>query len=116
VRKTQYIPGLFNRWGRRKENVPNLELVFRCILPHADCSPSLHFFTGLTMIPPMKIKLHHPPREITLKGPKQVDLILKELNLSKEAHLVICRDELVTDDAILPDDEVVEIRPVISGG
>jgi sulfur carrier protein len=64
----------------------------------------------------MKIKLHHPPREVTLKGPKPVNLILKELNLSKEAHLVICREELVTEDVILPDDEVVEIRPVISGG
>ena len=68
------------------------------------------------MIPSMKIKLYHPAREITLKGPKQVDLILKELNLSREAHLVICRDELVTEDAVLPDDEIVEIRPVISGG
>ncbi len=68
------------------------------------------------MIPFMKIKLHHPPREITLKGPKQVNVLLRELNLSREAHLVICGDELVAEDAVLPDDEVVEIRPVISGG
>lgn len=64
----------------------------------------------------MKIKLHHPPREISLKGPKQVTVLLRELNLSREAHLVICGDELVAEDAVLPDDEVVEIRPVISGG
>lgn len=64
----------------------------------------------------MKIKLHHPPREITLKGPKQADAVLRELHLSREAHLVICRDELVPGDAILSDDDLVEIRPVISGG
>lgn len=68
------------------------------------------------MIPPMKVKLYHPTREIILKGPKQVAVLLRELNLPKEAHLVICGDELVTEDLVIPDDQVVEIRPVISGG
>ncbi len=68
------------------------------------------------MIPAMKIKLYHPTREMTLKGPKQVAVLLRELNLPKEAHLVICGDELVTEDIVIPDDQVVEIRPVISGG
>lgn len=68
------------------------------------------------MIPVMKIKLHHPTREIIIKGPKQVGMLLKELNLRKEAHLVIRGDELVTEDIVLADDQVVEIRPVISGG
>ncbi|MBI3804100.1 MAG: thiamine biosynthesis protein ThiS [Nitrospirae bacterium] len=64
----------------------------------------------------MKIKLYHPTREVTLKGPKQVAMLLKELNLAKEAHLVIRGDELVTEDIVLSDDQIVEIRPVISGG
>jgi len=51
-----------------------------------------------------------------LKGPKQADAVLRELHLSREAHLVICRDELVPGDAILSDDDLIEIRPVISGG
>lgn len=68
------------------------------------------------MIPLMKIKLYHPTREVTLKGPKQVAMLLKELNLAKEAHLVIRGDELVTEDIVLSDDQIVEIRPVISGG
>ncbi len=68
------------------------------------------------MIPSMKIKLYHPPREIILKGPKQVAVLLRELNLAKEAHLVICGEELVTEDRVILDDQVVEIRPVISGG
>lgn len=64
----------------------------------------------------MKIRLHHPAREITLKGPKAVEYILKELNLSREGHLVIRNEELATEDAIIQDSEMVEIRPVISGG
>ncbi|MFQ5949396.1 MAG: thiamine biosynthesis protein ThiS [Nitrospiria bacterium] len=64
----------------------------------------------------MKIKLYHPLREISFKGPRPVGLILRELNLSREAHLVICQGELVTEDAVVADDAEVEIRPVISGG
>jgi hypothetical protein len=64
----------------------------------------------------MKIKLYHPLREISMKGPKEVACILKELNLPREANLVICGDVLVLEDALLPDDAEVEIRPVISGG
>lgn len=64
----------------------------------------------------MKVKLSHPAREIIIKGPKPVNVILRDLSLSREAHLVICGDELVTEDIIIPDDGVVEIRPVISGG
>lgn len=64
----------------------------------------------------MKIRLHHPAREVSLKGPKAVEFILKELNLSREAHLVIREEELATEDTIIGDDETVEIRPVISGG
>ncbi len=51
-----------------------------------------------------------------MKGPRKAALILKELNLPREAYLVICGEELVTEDALLPDDADVEIRPVISGG
>ena len=64
----------------------------------------------------MRIKLHHPIREIEVKGPKPVASILTKLGLSREAHLVICNDELMTEDAVISDEDVVEIRPVISGG
>ena len=76
----------------------------------------LHFPSDLTIMSLMKIKLHHPAREVTIKGPKQAGLLLKELNLSKEAHLVILGEELATEETVLQDDAVVEIRPVISGG
>ncbi|MFQ5589258.1 MAG: thiamine biosynthesis protein ThiS [Nitrospiria bacterium] len=64
----------------------------------------------------MRITLYHPKREISLKGPKPVSSILTALSLQKEAHLVICDDMLMTEDAMIADDAVIEIRPVISGG
>ena len=42
--------------------------------------------------------------------------LLGRLELNPESVLVICGDTLVTRDARLADDDVVEIRPVISGG
>ena len=64
----------------------------------------------------MQIKLYHPTRELSFKGPKQVSSILNHLGLPIEAHLVICNDVLVTEDTMISDDAVIEIRPVISGG
>jgi len=40
----------------------------------------------------------------------------KRLAISRESVLVIRADTLVTGDAVLDDADVVEIRPVISGG
>ena len=51
-----------------------------------------------------------------MKGPKRVKDVMRDLNLMTEAYLVIRRDELVTEDETLEDEDVVEVRPVISGG
>lgn len=64
----------------------------------------------------MKVLLHHPAREVDVTGPRRVKDLLKELNLLPEAVLVVRGDELVTEDALLRDDDRVEIRPVMSGG
>lgn len=64
----------------------------------------------------MQIQLSHPPRTVEVKGPKKTKDVLRELNLVVEAHLVIRGDELVTEDEMLYDKDLVEIRPVISGG
>ncbi len=64
----------------------------------------------------MKILLRNPRREVELRGPLSVVALLQRLELSREAVLVIRGDELVPGDARLEDDDVVEIRPVISGG
>jgi sulfur carrier protein len=64
----------------------------------------------------MHVKLSHPDRSVEVKGPKRAKDVLRELNLVIEAHLVIRGDELVTEDELLKDGDLVEIRPVISGG
>lgn len=64
----------------------------------------------------MKVQLSHPARQVEVKGPKRVKELLRDLNLVVEAHLVIRGDDLVTEDEMLKDEDLVEIRPVISGG
>lgn len=64
----------------------------------------------------MKVLLRNPRREIEVAGRRTVVSLLDELRLSREAHLVIRNGTLVPGDATLHDDDVVEVRPVISGG
>ena len=64
----------------------------------------------------MKVQLSHPARQVEVKGPKRVKELLRDLNLVVEAHLVIRGEDLVTEDEMLKDEDLVEIRPVISGG
>ena len=64
----------------------------------------------------MKVKLHHPRREVEVDGPLPVRKLLAQLGLPRETVLVIRGDALVMGDDVLADDDFVEIRPVISGG
>lgn len=64
----------------------------------------------------MKVLLRNPAREIELIGRRNVNALLAELSLPRESHLVIRNGTLVPGDADLADDDVIEIRPVISGG
>lgn len=60
--------------------------------------------------------LHHPRRELDVTGPATVRALLDHLEVNRESVLVIRGDTLVTGDERLTADDVVEIRPVISGG
>lgn len=64
----------------------------------------------------MKVLLRHPSREIEIAGRRRVHALLKELGLDRESHLVIRNGTLVPGDAELQPDDVIEVRPVISGG
>ena len=64
----------------------------------------------------MKVLLRNPSREIEIEGPISVVKLLRRLDLNRESVLVIGRGTLVPGDAVLDDDDEIEIRPVISGG
>lgn len=64
----------------------------------------------------MTIDMGQPGQSVEMQGPKRVREMLRELNLTPEAYLVIRGGDLVTEDDVLQDHDVVEIRPVISGG
>ncbi len=64
----------------------------------------------------MRVQLRNPRREIELNGPRTVNRLLEDLELNRESHLVICNGTLVPGDARLDDGDVIEVRPVISGG
>jgi sulfur carrier protein len=64
----------------------------------------------------VKVLLRNPRREIEVEGARTVDNLLRRLDLNRESHLVIRNGTLVPGDSRLESDDVVEIRPVISGG
>ena len=64
----------------------------------------------------MKVILRNPRREIEIRGRRRVHGLLAELGLRRESHLVIRNGTLVPGDEELDTDDVIEIRPVISGG
>lgn len=64
----------------------------------------------------MRVLLRNPRRELELVGPVTVVRLLEQLELNRESVLVVRGDTLVPGDALLDDDDVIEIRPVISGG
>lgn len=64
----------------------------------------------------MRVVLRNPRRELDLAGPVTVSRLLEKLELNRESVLVVRGDTLVPGDAVLADDDQVEIRPVISGG
>ena len=63
------------------------------------------------------IMMRIPKRqEIALDGRRQVSEALRELGIAPETVLVIKGSRLLTRDAWIEADDVVEVRPVMSGG
>lgn len=64
----------------------------------------------------MKVILRQPRREVDLVGVKRVNDLFRQLDLVPESFLAIRDGELLTLDMAVESDDVVELRPVISGG
>jgi sulfur carrier protein len=62
------------------------------------------------------VKLRHPTREMVVDGPISVVKLLRQLDLNRESVLLVRNGELVPGDSMLEPEDVIEIRPVISGG
>ena len=64
----------------------------------------------------MKVILRNPRREVEVSGKRRVKELLVELQVLPGTVLVIRDNELLTSDAVVGDDDVLEVRPVMSGG
>ena len=64
----------------------------------------------------MKVILRNPRRDVEVAGRRRVRDLLKELQILPETVLVIRGDEMITGDTVVGDEDVIELRPVISGG
>ena len=64
----------------------------------------------------MIVKLRNPSRDVVVEGPALVSVVLQKLEINRESVLVIRNGEIIPNDTRLEDDDVIEIRPVISGG
>src|SRR5262245_18165026 len=81
-------------------------------------SPRYNRFAVLLVPEPSSVKviLRNPKREVEISGKRRVKELLIELDLLPGTVLVIRGDELLTSDAVVGDDDVLEVRPVMSGG
>ena len=64
----------------------------------------------------MKVRLRNPDREVELAGGRKIHDILGELGINPDTVLVIRERELLTREDRVGEADVIEIRPVISGG
>ena len=64
----------------------------------------------------MKVMLRNPRREVEVAGNRRVKDVLRELEILPETVLVIRGDELITADQMVADADMIELRPVMSGG
>jgi tRNA-5-methyluridine54 2-sulfurtransferase len=64
----------------------------------------------------VKVRLRNPDREVELAGGRKIYDVLGELGINPDTVLVIRERELLTREDRVTDTDVIEVRPVISGG
>jgi sulfur carrier protein ThiS len=64
----------------------------------------------------VNVRLRNPDRELEVLGDRRVSDVLAELDIDPDTVLVIRDHELLTREDRVGDQDLLEIRPVISGG
>jgi sulfur carrier protein len=64
----------------------------------------------------VKVRLRNPDREVDVRGDRPVRDVLGDLGVDPDTVLVIRAGELITRETRVTHADVLEIRPVISGG
>ena len=64
----------------------------------------------------MKVILRNPRREVEVSGSRRVKDVLRDLGVIPETVLVIRGALLLTADETVGAEDVIELRPVMSGG
>jgi sulfur carrier protein ThiS len=64
----------------------------------------------------VKVKLRNPDREVDVMGGRSVQAVLIDLGVNPDTVLVIRAGALITRTDRVGEDDVLEVRPVISGG
>ena len=64
----------------------------------------------------MRVHLHPQHRTVEIQGRRTVGRLLRELEVLPGTAMVIRGDVLLTENEIVENDDVLEIRAVISGG
>jgi sulfur carrier protein len=67
-------------------------------------------------LPVVKVKLRNPDREVDVAGSRKVREVLAELSIDPDTVLVIRDRSLLTREDRVEEEDLLEIRPVISGG
>jgi sulfur carrier protein ThiS len=62
------------------------------------------------------VKLRNPDREVEVSGSRDVRGVLSELKIDPDTVLVIRDGVLLTREERVAEADLIEIRPVISGG
>ena len=87
------------------------------VVSYGDMAPLMAMMAnGIVGIPRMKVILRNQGKEVELTGRRRVKDLLAELGIISETVLVIRGHDLLTIDDVVREDDVVELRPVISGG
>jgi len=64
----------------------------------------------------VKVMLRNPDREVDVIGERSVKAVLADLGVNPDTVLVIRAGALITREDRVAEDDVLEVRPVISGG